>query len=171
MGGPALHALAVGGDQDEAVDEAAEGAVAVVVLAVDVTGHAGPDRDELGAGRDRREPAARQEHRQNVGEAQSCLAVEPAGVAVEPQDAIGPRALHHEPARRRRHRGVPVGSAQTTRDHRLPVRRQPWLPGAVHPSASHRMTAPARHLLQGEPSVPRDHGAQRASHAGPQTGP
>ncbi len=173
-GGPARDALAVGGHQDQTLDELAERAVAVVVLAVDVAGHARPDRHEPGAGGDRREPAARQEYLQDVGEAQPRLAVESPAVAVESQDAIGPRVLDHEPAGRRRQRGVTVRAAQAPRDHRLSAGRQRGRPGAIHPCAPHRMAAPAGQFLQGK--LPRAgarlaHGAHRASHAGPHTGP
>ncbi len=47
--------------QLELADVGAERAGAVVVLAMDVGRHHSPERDELGAGRDRREPAAGKE--------------------------------------------------------------------------------------------------------------
>ena len=57
----ALDDAAVGDAQLERGDVRAEAAVAVVVLAVDVGGDHAAQRDELGARRDRGEPAARQE--------------------------------------------------------------------------------------------------------------
>ncbi len=51
----------VGDAHLERADVLAEAAVDVVVLAVDVGGHHAAEGDELGAGRDGREPAARHE--------------------------------------------------------------------------------------------------------------
>ena len=69
----AVDDAAVGDAQPQRRDVAAEAAVDVVVLAVDVGGDHAAERDELGAGRDRREPAARQERAVQLVERQARL--------------------------------------------------------------------------------------------------
>jgi hypothetical protein len=166
--GTALDEPAVGNAEGDAIDEAPERAVAVMVLAVDVAGHARPDGDELGARGDRREPPARHEDAQDLGEAQPRLAVEAPGRGLERADAVGPRALEHEAALARGQRGVAVGAAEPARHHRLDAGGEGELLGALHAPASHRVAPPARDLLQHRPSAQLLH---RATHAGAHSGP
>ena len=68
----------------------------MVVLAVDVARDAASDRDELGAGSDRRKPALRQEHAQDLAKAQPSLTRETTRRRIERQNAIGARGLDHQ---------------------------------------------------------------------------
>ena len=60
-------------------DVRSDRSVAVVVLPVDVAGHRSPDGDESGSGRDRHEPALRNDLAQELVEADPCLDVGDAG--------------------------------------------------------------------------------------------
>ena len=88
----------------------AEGAVAVVVLAVHVGGDHAAEGDELGPGRDRHEPAARQQQAVDVGEA----------------EARPRRAARRSPRRRRgcdRRAGCPRRSAPASGSEASPYER------------------------------------------------
>ena len=112
VSGADLDGGAVAPEQSEPQDVAAEGAGAVMVLAVDVVRDRAPERHEFGAGRHRHEPAARYGERQQRPDRQARLGphhaarpvgrdqpVEPSGAdemaaAVEADVAVGaPEAM------------------------------------------------------------------------------
>jgi hypothetical protein len=69
-------------------DVAAEAARPVVVLAVDVVGDRAADGHVLGTGRDRKEPAARNDERENLVQTHAGLAGEQAGGGIERVEAV-----------------------------------------------------------------------------------
>ncbi len=88
FGGRAEHARAVGADEFELRDVAAEGAGDVVVLAVDVVGDCSAERDVLCAGRDRKEEAARNGEVEDLRERDAGFGGEEAGLGVEAEQAV-----------------------------------------------------------------------------------
>ena len=93
---------------------AAERAVGVVILAVDVTGDRSADGHEPGAGRDGHEMAARQECRQEVVEAHACARRHRVLLAVD--DDVGEVAVEADDVTTRVLSRVTVRSPQTARD-------------------------------------------------------
>jgi hypothetical protein len=131
----------------------------VVVLAVDVARHAATDGDELGAGRDRWEPAPRQEEPNDLGEAEPRLAAEPPGRGVEGQDAVGRGGIEHEVALGGGQRGVAVGAPEAARGEPRAVGGQREPLGARDAAAAHRVASPPRE----RPDLAhRAHGGHRA---------
>jgi hypothetical protein len=78
------------------------------------------ERDELCPGRDRHEPAARQEQVVDVVQRQAGLGAHQAALLVEGEDTIGERRAHHLAIARRRQRRVAVRATETPRQ-RAPV--------------------------------------------------
>ena len=86
----AEEAGAVGADQLEAGNVAAEGSGDVVVLAVDVVGNGAADGDVFGAGSDGQKEAARDGEVENLGESDAGFAAENAGLRIEADQAVQP---------------------------------------------------------------------------------
>jgi hypothetical protein len=121
-GGPEQLGVLVGADLDGAArraqaqrpDVGGEGAVAVVVLAVDVRGDGAADGDVAGAGGDGHEPALGHGEAEEVVEAQAGLGGDDPGAAVEGQHLAHARGVGHRAAGVLG--GVPVGAAQAPGD-------------------------------------------------------
>ena len=90
--------LAVRRHQLEILDELAECAVSMMVLAVDVIGDRAADRDELGPWKHRREEAPRQEHIEDLRQTDPRFALKYPRRAVEGHHAIEPRVVDHRAA-------------------------------------------------------------------------
>ena len=91
----------------------------MVRFAVDVAGDAAPHRDELGARRDHRKPAARGEVFDDLGQADAGFTHEGAGLIVESEVAID--LGHGDDLAMAVERGVAIATAQTARDAGAPV--------------------------------------------------
>ena len=74
----------------------AEGAVAVVILAMDIRGDHAADGDEPGAGDHRREPAPRRESVYDVGEQCAGLATQQARLVIEGLQPVHRQHGHRE---------------------------------------------------------------------------
>ena len=81
--GRTLPPAAVRAPEFEAADVAAERSRAVVVLAVDVVRDRTAERDELGARADRQEPTARNDHREQLLEAEPRLGAQDPSLRIE----------------------------------------------------------------------------------------
>jgi hypothetical protein len=100
----AFHDAAGAGADHEALHVPADRARDVMVLAVNIGGDHAAQGHVLGAGRDRREEAARQEQPVQLAEQYAGFDVQQAGRVVEGQDAIGQRRTHHRAATHRQRR-------------------------------------------------------------------
>ena len=134
------------------VDKGAEGAVAVVVLAVHVACDAAADRHESRPRGHRRKPAAREEDAQHLGERKPGLAGEPARALVEGQHAVGAHSLEDPGAGRRGYRRIAIGAAEPPRQDGVAVRREQEMLGPLHRAPRDGAAAPARDGLDAQPA-------------------
>jgi hypothetical protein len=72
----------------------AESSRAVVIFSVDIVGDRAPDGDEASAGSDRKKPTFREEHFNDVRQADAALAAEYAGGFIESQEAVEAPAIY-----------------------------------------------------------------------------
>ena len=104
--------------EDQPADRAAEGAVDVVVLAVDVRRHRAAQGDVAGTRGDGREPTPLQEQRGDIPDGQPRLGAQPARLRIEPDDPIGAHGRGHGAIGGARGQGgVAVGAAEAPREH------------------------------------------------------
>lgn len=106
--------LPVGGEQFQGQHMAGEGTGDVVVLAVDVGADRPADGHIAGAGRDRHEPAERQQHLHQPVQGDARVAQHGAAVGVDRVHPVQARHVEHGTARVLRR--VPVGPSQPSRD-------------------------------------------------------
>ena len=110
--GAAFHLAAVGDLDDQPLHERAEGAVAVMVLAVHVARDTAPDGDEPRSRGDRRKPPPRQKDPHDLVEGKSGLARESSRARVEGEHPVGAHRLEHARARGGGHGRVTVGATE-----------------------------------------------------------
>ena len=166
----ALEHAAVGDLHAQPRDVAAEAAVAVVIPAVNVGRHHPAHRDELRAGGDRHEPAARQEQPVNVAQRQAGLGAQQAGLRVPREDPVRQCRRRDLPIARRRQGRIAVRAAQPARERHpagrsLEVLRAHFArrhDGRVAPSRQKRFWLHARNLYQRRPERPRRREAGQA---------
>ncbi len=97
----------------------AEAAVDVVILAVHVGRHHAAEGDELGAGGDGDEPAAREEEAVQLVERQPRLGPQHAGGRVEGQNSVGPHGGDDQRAAGRRQRRVAIAAPQPAKERHV----------------------------------------------------
>ena len=110
---------AVGDSQRQLLHVLADAPVTMMVLAVHVGRHHPAERHESRAGRDRGEPAARQEHPVQLIERESSLGVQQPGGPIEGEGPIGERRRRNHRITPRRQRRISVGAAKPARQRHL----------------------------------------------------
>ena len=144
----------VGAKQIEPIDEVAETAVAVVVLAVDIGRRHSAQRDEFGSRGYIRKPAARQERIDHIGEHHARFGDQLPGSLVEGQHPV--ETAHGD--RRRRDGAIAIGPAVAARDRAVPADR------LAQPGEVARRGKP--HVVDGKTAeTGEDHGAFPAAGA------
>ena len=121
----------------------------MMALAVNVGGERAAQRDELGARRDRREKAARQEHLYDLGDRDPGFAAQDAGFRIEGEHPVEPLQIDHPVVIV--DRGVAIGAAASARnqiggigcDHGCQLGK---LLGTIDLRAGHRIAAPSGEL-------------------------